>query len=212
MSTSLSFKEIVLYEVVGESACVDNIVIIPAFYEIAIEATTQNFKFEFSLNEYMVKNGCTFSKICPDFHQFSEPYSKLFETSTQCDAIWVRAKIPAIYKFYPPAAVGWRYELLNLPFLAVLLNDSRGFPSIHPFACIEEDLKAGLEFYPVTNSEQCLRIANAFWKILLSHQTLIGFVDVVLGDWYDDYASVVMGNDFVAGYWNNEFHLYGTAH
>ena len=102
----------------------------------------------------------------------------------------VRAKIPHIFNFYPPPAFGWRYELLNVPFLAAIFSNFREFPSLHPFACTEENLQAGLEFYKVTTPEQCSILANVFWQLLLRCQNLSAFIDVVLGDNYDDYASV----------------------
>ncbi|MBE9118195.1 hypothetical protein IQ249_20075 [Lusitaniella coriacea LEGE 07157] len=202
----ITLEEIALYEVVGKSTCIDNIVIVPAFYEIAIKQTERDRAFNFSLGKYMSKNGYSFSDICPEFHKFSKPHSR-FKTVIQCDAIWVRAKIAGVYQFEPPRGLCWRYELLNIPFLAVILDESKRLLSIHPFACVEEDLKAGLEFYPVTPSKWRLKISNVFWKVLLMSQKLVDFMDFVLGDDYDDYSSVVMGSDFVAGHWNNEFHL-----
>ena len=112
-----------------------------------------------------------------------------------------------MFNFYPPTCSGWRYELLNIPFLAAIFSKSDKFPSLHPFVCTEENLKAELEFYKVTTPEQCLVITNVFWKLLLTSQNLSTFIDLVAGDNYDDYASVVMGSDFISGYWNEKFHL-----
>ncbi|GJD19131.1 hypothetical protein RIVM261_040870 [Rivularia sp. IAM M-261] len=78
---------------------------------------------------------------------------------------------------------------------------------LHPFVCTEENLQAGLEFYNFSTHAQCISIANAFWKLFFTSQDLSTFIDVVLGDNYDDYSSPVMGNDFVSGYWNSRFYL-----
>jgi hypothetical protein len=64
-----------------------------------------------------------------------------------------------------------------------------------------------LEFYEISGDDECSVIANLFWKLMLTCQDLSEFIDVVLGDSYDDYGSVVMGQDFTAGYWNGQFHL-----
>lgn len=197
-----SLKDIVLYEVVGKSASFDNIVIFPAFYEIIPNLRKYESILDFSLNKYMNQNGYHFSEVYPKFYKF---YSE-FEIINQYDAIWVRAKIPQIFNFYPPFAFGWRYQLLNVPFLAVILSNSNEFPLLHPFICFEENLSAGLEFYEITTPEQCRSIADAFWKLFFTSQELSTFIDVVLGDNYD-YDSLVMGNDFVSGYWNGTFYL-----
>jgi hypothetical protein len=202
----LSLEEITLYEIIGESACLDNILIIPALYElISIHSECESL-LDLSLSKYMTHNGYEFSKVCLKFYKFSQPYS-YFESVNQCNAIWVRAKIPTVFNFSPPTASLWRYELLNIPFIAVIFSNSSDFPQLHPFACIEENLMAKLQFYKLTTPEECLSITNAFWKLLLTCQGLSTFVDVVLGDRYDDYSSVVMGRDFICGYWNSEFNL-----
>jgi hypothetical protein len=173
---------------------IDNVAIVPAFYELIPDRTEYDPTLNFSLSDYMSQNGYEFSQICPKFHKFSK-----FQENP-CDAIWVRSKISHIFNFAPIQAAGWRYSLLDIPFLAVIFNNSIEVPSVHPFGCIEEDLMAGLEFYEITNSEQRLCIANVFWKLLLTRPGISTFIDAVLGDNYDGYASVSMGRDFVCGY------------
>ncbi len=155
---------------------------------------------------YMTRNGHIFSEICCEFHQFSQPDVE-FSIPVQYDALWVRAKVANLYQFYPPAVMGWRYELLNIPFLAVVLDKPGNFFSLHPFVCIENDLRAGLEFHPTTSPEDCLTIANAFWQALVAHPGLTSFVDVVSADRYDGYNLAMILYAFKAGYWNNTFHL-----
>ncbi|MDB9517959.1 hypothetical protein PN466_13475 [Roseofilum reptotaenium CS-1145] len=198
-------EQLVLYGIAGESVSTDNIVIIPAYYELFVSFNRDALKFDFSLRSYMDENGYNMSEICHTFYQFSKNYLDILDAS--CDAIWVRAKIPSAFRYLSPSKIDCRYNLLDIPFLAVILDDPRGFPSLHPFTCIEEDLQAGLEFYPTTPYKQGLRIANVFWKLLLEHQGLTDFMDDVLGDHYDDYESVVMGSNFTTGYQWKEFYL-----
>lgn len=201
-------EEIVLHRIVEAVARLDEIVIIPAFYElIPGRARKSESVLDFSLGSYMRQHNYEFSKICPTFYDFSQPYSR-FEAMIQCDAIWVRAKIQNIFNFSTPSAHGWRYELLNIPFLAMIPGQSNQSFALHPFVCTEENLQAGLEFYEISSDDECSAIANIFWKLMLTCQDLSEFIDVVLGDSYDDYGSVVMGQDFTAGYWNGQFHLY----
>ena len=175
LKQDLCLQHIFLYEVVGEAIHLGKISIVPAFYELNIDRNEDESGLSFPLAEYVAREHPLRTRL---FRQLVSETCSLAE----CDALWVRAKISAAYKFSPPSAVGWRYELLNIPFLAVIFDRPNSVFSIHPFVCIEENLKAGLEFYPLTSPEQRTTIARAFWGQLILSPGLASFFDRVLGD------------------------------
>ncbi|MBW4619798.1 MAG: hypothetical protein KME17_10640 [Cyanosarcina radialis HA8281-LM2] len=46
----LSLGDIVLYEIAGPALCVDNVAIVPAFYELLADRTEYDFTLNFSLS------------------------------------------------------------------------------------------------------------------------------------------------------------------
>ncbi|MGP1383835.1 MAG: hypothetical protein ACTS2F_09770 [Thainema sp.] len=201
----VAWNEIAIYEVVETSVCIDNIVIVPCFYELFPCPAKYQAILDFSLERYMLQEHLSFADFCPAFYKFIQP-SLRFESENWQDAIWVRSKIISVYNFYPPQAYSIRHSLLNIPFVAVFLDESSSIAALHPFACVEDELKAGLGFYQVTTPEECSIISAIFWKSLLAEPKLADFIDRVVG-WAYDYESPVMGSDFVTGYWKDEFHL-----
>ncbi len=176
-----------LHDIVGDAVNIDNVIIVPAFYDIDIQ-TSDEPQSEFPLAKYMTQH-----QIC--FHENYRVDCWCEDVVNDCNAMWVRARIPNVYRFSPPPVIGWRYKLLDVPFLAILFDRNKSFPSLHPFACVDEDLKAHLDFFGVTTLGDRQKIAKVFWTSLLQgDRELTTFIDWVLGDCYDDYDSVVMGS------------------
>lgn len=198
-------EEMTLYGVGGEPACIDNIIIIPAFYEFFPELEESDLNSDISLEEYLNNNGYQLSKICPRFDRFSTEKG-LTNSSSSGDAIWVHAKILDLFQYYPPT-IDWRSGLPDFPFLAITFNDSRKVASVHPFSCVEYNLQSYLEFSRFTSLEYQSLVSNAFWKLLLLHPGIGSFEQKIEGDCYDDYGSISMGSNFIAGYRNNTFYL-----
>ncbi|MGV0104522.1 hypothetical protein NSTCB13_03200 [Nostoc sp. DSM 114160] len=86
------------------------------------------------------------------------------------NAVWVRARIPAI--FGSNILIGlsipdYKYALIEQMFVACELG-SNGDWIAYPFICEDYNLRAGLRFYPDDSSTKVYeRIAKAFWELLL---------------------------------------------
>jgi hypothetical protein len=165
-------EEMTLYGVAGEPARIDNIIIIPAFYEFFPELAEDDISYdEYCLEEYLTNNNCKLSQICPRFALFSREHN-LNDLGFSCDAIWVHAKIIDIFQYYPPP-IDWCYNLPDFSFLAIMLDECGEICLIHPFACIELNLQSYLEFYKFTPLQDRALVANLFWKLLVDYYPII---------------------------------------
>ncbi|PSB55301.1 hypothetical protein C7B77_15490 [Chamaesiphon polymorphus CCALA 037] len=198
-------EEMALYGVAGEPACIDNIIIIPAFYEFFPELEESDIDSDISLEEYLNSNGDRLTEICPRFARFFKEEG-FVNSSSSGDAIWVHAKILDLFQYYPPT-IDWRYGLPDFSFLAVTFNDSRELASAHPFSCIEYNLQSYLEFSCFTDLKHQSIVSSAFWKLLLAYPGLGTFEQKIQGNCYDDYGSISMGSNFITGYQNDTFYL-----
>lgn len=93
---------------------------------------------------------------------------------TECgkiaDAVWVRARIPAIFGFTPLSLpfADYKYALLEQTFMACQQSSTNGDWVAYPFICEDYDLRVGLEFIPDTSlTEVYESIAKTFWELLL---------------------------------------------
>jgi len=110
------------------------------------------------------------------------------------DAMWVRARIPAVFDFAPVSVVEFacKYALLEQAFVACEPSGTSGDWDAYPFVCLEYNLCAGLRFSPEgPPAELRERIAHAFWGLLLQNpDDLHPFRDGYLScdpDMYDEW-------------------------
>jgi hypothetical protein len=83
--------------------------------------------------------------------------------SQQCDAAWVRARIPKVFGFTPgPAEI--EKALTNVGFVVVPVENQTGYP----FMCTDHYGRSALEFSDKSPEETIKRaIADAFWGLLI---------------------------------------------
>jgi hypothetical protein len=97
-----------------------------------------------------------------------EEVQDLFEDSI--DALWVRARIPAIFGsdfLVSPAIPDYKYRLIEQTFMACELQSKDEWVA-YPFICEDHNLCAGLRFNPDDALTSVYgRIARAFWQLLL---------------------------------------------
>lgn len=86
------------------------------------------------------------------------------------NAVWVRARIPAIFGsniLISLSIPDYKYALIEQMFVACELG-SNGDWIAYPFICEDYNLRTGLRFYPDDSSTEIYeRIAKAFWELLL---------------------------------------------
>lgn len=86
------------------------------------------------------------------------------------NAVWVRARIPAIFGsniLISLSVPDYKYALIEQMFVACELG-SNGDWIAYPFICEDYNLRAGLRFYPDGSSTEIYEcIAKAFWELLL---------------------------------------------
>lgn len=198
-------EEMVIYGIAGEPVIVEDIIIIPAFYEFFPERNCYEDTRYSYFDEYMSNNSRELTKICNRYAKFATEYNLHF-LGVSCDAIWSHAKIMHTFNYYPPSLMDWRDNILDFSFVAITISNLRKIVSIHPFCCIEDNLHACLYFPCKISLEEIETISSSFWEILINNQGFANFHENIRGSSYDDYG-FTMGCGLAVGHWNNQFFM-----
>ena len=112
------------------------------------------------------------------------------EYGESMDAAWVRARIPAVFRFAPATLIRpeCKYSLVDHAFVACSSVEGSNVWEAIPFVCVSDDLKAMLIFSPDGSEDEVRqRIAAAFWGLLLSEPNdLHTFRDGYMSCRYDE--------------------------
>ncbi|OUL32141.1 hypothetical protein [Nostoc sp. 106C] len=160
---SITIKHGYLWRVLGQPVQHNGFIFVPVLGELYNGIAIRPYRREeeapmFPLTDYLGNQVPKLVKSCrTDFTEL-------------VDAVWVRARIPAIFGFTPLSLPfpDYKYALIEQMFVACEQCSVNGDWLAYPFICEDYDLRVGLRFSPdPLFIETYERIAKAFWELLL---------------------------------------------
>ncbi|MBW4491259.1 MAG: hypothetical protein KME12_26185 [Trichocoleus desertorum ATA4-8-CV12] len=171
---SVVIRHAYLWEVLGQAAQHNGVVFIPVSGELYNQLSIRPYRRNeespmFPLRDYIGEQLPRIAQI------YRNKFSEII-VGDILDAVWVRARISAVFSFTPLSLPfpDYKYALIEQMFVACEPCDGNGAWVAYPFICEDYDLRAGLRFSSDPSSDAIHhRLAKAFWELLLLEPDLV---------------------------------------